>query len=210
MLESVLGMTSFNCQTWMISEEFKHRETKFMIFYCMISSVYRFIQRKSSVLYTAAYCEQKKFMLRCASHACYTQQLKLDCVTYDVRWLIVTTHDDSTGGVSCAVAVSSGMQYQLFLNKNLKWYLIMCSPGVRCLRAEGRHFPTPTVTCCKLYYILYLSRNIKPLCLLCVWVHSSIECPLCVCVCVCVCVCRIAVERGTRNKFYSLDRLDIV
>jgi len=46
----------------------------------MILSVCRFLQRKWSVLYITVFCEQKKFLLCCASYACYTQQLKLDCV----------------------------------------------------------------------------------------------------------------------------------
>jgi len=52
------------------------------------------------------------------------------------------TRDDKTGGVRVMqLVITLSAQYQQFLDKNVKKYLINCSPGVKhVLRVESGRF----------------------------------------------------------------------
>jgi hypothetical protein len=59
---------------------------------------------------------------------------------------------------SHAAGIKLVMQYWKFLYKNLKWYLIICSPRVQHIWELKESFPTPPLTCGTLYYTHYMRK----------------------------------------------------
>lgn len=60
-------------------------------------------------------------------HICYMWQTKMDCL---MKLMQCTTHMGIGLMVSHAAGFKLAVRYQQFLDRNIKQYLIMCSPGV--------------------------------------------------------------------------------
>lgn len=84
--------------------------------------------------------EQSRFILYCASHLCYTQQNKLNCITLEIRTFSATVHATIALAVNHTAAVSSGVQHRHFISKNVKLLSIRCPV---CVKVEQG--PTPTI-----------------------------------------------------------------